>query len=291
MKEQDKFMKIGLLLEGGGMRGLYTAGVLDVFMENDLKIDGIVGVSAGALFGMNYKSKQIGRVLRYNKKYVKDKNYMGLYSLFTTGNIMNEDFCFNRIVNELDPVDFETFKNTNVDFYAVVTNIQTGKAEYIKIEDLKNSNSIEILRASGSMPFVSKPVLVNNKTYLDGGIADSIPIDKIMSMNFDKIIVVLTRPLEYRKKRTNRIFPKIYYRKYPNFVETINNRYKKYNEELDKILELEKNGKIFVIRPSKLIDIKRVEKDSDKIQAMYDLGRNDTLNLMDKISDYISNAT
>ncbi len=284
-------MKIGLLLEGGGMRGLYTAGVLDVFMENDLKIDGIVGVSAGALFGMNYKSKQIGRVLRYNKKYVKDKNYMGLYSLFTTGNIMNEDFCFNRIVNELDPVDFETFKNTNVDFYAVVTNIQTGKAEYIKIEDLKNSNSIEILRASGSMPFVSKPVLVNNKTYLDGGIADSIPIDKIMSMNFDKIIVVLTRPLEYRKKRTNRIFPKIYYRKYPNFVETINNRYKKYNEELDKILELEKNGKIFVIRPSKLIDIKRVEKDSDKIQAMYDLGRNDTLNLMDKISDYISNAT
>ncbi len=284
-------MKIGLLLEGGGMRGLYTAGVLDVFMENDLKIDGIVGVSAGALFGMNYKSKQIGRVLRYNKKYVKDKNYMGLYSLFTTGNIMNEDFCFNRIVNELDPVDFETFKNTNVDFYAVVTNIQTGKAEYIKIEDLKNSNSIEILRASGSMPFVSKPVLVNNKTYLDGGIADSIPIDKIMSMNFDKIIVVLTRPLEYRKKRTNRIFPKIYYRKYPNFVETINNRYKKYNEELDKILELEKNGKIFVIRPSKLINIKRVEKDSDKIQAMYDLGRNDTLNLMDKISDYISNAT
>lgn len=284
-------MKIGLLLEGGGMRGLYTAGVLDVFMENDLKIDGIVGVSAGALFGMNYKSKQIGRVLRYNKKYVKDKNYMGLYSLFTTGNIMNEDFCFNRIVNELDPVDFETFKNTNVDFYAVVTNIQTGKAEYIKIEDLKNSNSIEILRASGSMPFVSKPVLVNNKTYLDGGIADSIPIDKIMSMNFDKIIVVLTRPLEYRKKRTNRIFPKIYYRKYPNFVETINNRYKKYNEELDKILELEKNGKIFVIRPSKLIDIKRVEKDTNKIQEMYDLGKSDTLNLMDKISDYISNAT
>lgn len=284
-------MKIGLLLEGGGMRGLYTAGVLDVFMENDLKIDGIVGVSAGALFGMNYKSKQIGRVLRYNKKYVKDKNYMGLYSLFTTGNIMNEDFCFNRIVNELDPVDFETFKNTNVDFYAVVTNIQTGKAEYIKIEDLKNSNSIKILRASGSMPFVSKPVLVNNKTYLDGGIADSIPIDKIMSMNFDKIIVVLTRPLEYRKKRTNRIFPKIYYRKYPNFVETINNRYKKYNEELDKILELEKNGKIFVIRPSKLIDIKRVEKDTNKIQEMYDLGKSDTLNLMDKISDYISNAT
>lgn len=279
-------MKVGLLLEGGGMRGLYTAGVLDVFMENDIEINGIVGVSAGALFGMNYKSKQIGRVLRYNKKYAQDKNYMGLHSLITTGNIMNEDFCFNRIVNELDPVDFETFKNSKVDFYAVVTNIETGEAEYIKIEDLKDKDSVEVLRASGSMPFVSKPVIVNNKIYLDGGIADSIPIDKIMSMNYDRVIVVLTRPLEYRKKRTNKLLPKVYYRKYPNFVETINNRYKKYNEELDKILELEKEGKIFVIRPSKLIDIKRVEKDSNKIQEMYDLGKNDTLNLLEKIRLY-----
>lgn len=284
-------MRIGLLLEGGGMRGLYTAGVLDVFMENDIKINGIVGVSAGALFGMNYKSKQIGRVLRYNKKYARDKNYMGLHSLITTGNIMNEDFCFNRIVNELDPVDFETFKNSEVDFYAVVTNVETGKAEYIKIEDLKDKDSVEILRASGSMPFVSKTVIVNSKVYLDGGIADSIPIDKIMSMNFDKIIVVLTRPLEYRKKRKNKILTQVYYRKYPNFVETINNRYKRYNEELDKILELEKAGKIFVIRPSKLVNIKRVEKDINKIQEMYDLGRSDTVNLLDKMSDYISNAT
>lgn len=284
-------MRIGLLLEGGGMRGLYTAGVLDVFMENDIKINGIVGVSAGALFGMNYKSKQIGRVLRYNKKYARDKNYMGLHSLITTGNIMNEDFCFNRIVNELDPVDFETFKNSEVDFYAVVTNVETGKAEYIKIEDLKDKDSVEILRASGSIPFVSKTVIVNSKVYLDGGIADSIPIDKIMSMNFDKIIVVLTRPLEYRKKRKNKILTQVYYRKYPNFVETINNRYKRYNEELDKILELEKAGKIFVIRPSKLVNIKRVEKDINKIQEMYDLGRSDTVNLLDKMSDYISNAT
>lgn len=239
-------MKTGLLLEGGAMRGLYTAGVLDVFMENNIKIDGIVGVSAGALFGMNYKSKQIGRVLRYNKKYAGNRNYMGLYSFLTTGNIMNEDFCFKRIVNELDPIDYETFKKTDVDFYAVVTNIETGKAEYVKIDDLKDKNNLEILRASGSMPFVSKPVVVNNKKYLDGGIADSIPIDKIMSMGFDRIIVVLTRPSDYRKKKTNQAFPKIYYRKYPNFAKTINERYKKYNEELDKISELEKNDKILV---------------------------------------------
>lgn len=280
-------MKTGLLLEGGAMRGLYTAGVLDVFMENDVEIDGIVGVSAGALFGMNYKSKQIGRVLRYNKKYAKNKNYMGLYSFLTTGNIMNEDFCFKKIVNELDPIDYDTFKKSEVEFYAVVTNIETGKAEYIRIDDLKDRNNLEILRASGSMPFVSKPVIVNNKKYLDGGIADSIPIDKITSMDFDKIIVVLTRPESYRKKKTNQTFPKIYYRKYPNFAKTINNRYKKYNEELDKVSKLEEEGKIFVIRPSKLLKIKRIEKDSDKLQEMYDLGRDDTLNLLNKIKKYL----
>ncbi len=280
-------MKTGLLLEGGAMRGLYTAGVLDVFMENDVKIDGIVGVSAGALFGMNYKSKQIGRVLRYNKKYAKNKNYMGVYSFLTTGNIINEDFCFKRIVNELDPIDYDTFKKSEVEFYAVVTNIETGKAEYIKIEDLKDRNNLEILRASGSMPFVSKPVMVNNKKYLDGGIADSIPMDKITSMDFDRIIAVLTRPESYRKKKTNQTFPKIYYRKYPNFAKTINNRYKKYNEELDKVSKLEEEGKIFVIRPSKLLKIKRIEKDSDKLQEMYDLGRDDTLNLLNKIKKYL----
>lgn len=256
-------------------------------MKNNIKIDGIVGVSAGALFGMNYKSKQIGRVLRYNKKYAGNRNYMGFYSFLTTGNIMNEDFCFKRIVNELDPIDYETFKKTNVEFYAVVTNIETGKAEYIKLDDLKDRNNLEILRASGSMPFVSKPVIVNNKKYLDGGIADSIPIDKIMSMGFDRVIVVLTRPISYRKKKTNQTFPKIYYRKYPKFAETINNRYKKYSEELEKISELEKEGKIFVIRPSKLVKIKRIEKDSNKLQEMYDLGKNDTLKVLDKLDKYI----
>ena len=279
-------MKVGLLLEGGAMRCLYTEGVIDVFLENEIKIDGIVGVSAGALFGINYKSKQVGRGLRYSKKYAKNKDYMGLYSFLTTGNIMNEDFCFKKIVNELDPLDYETFKNSDIEFYAVVTNLETGEAEYIKIDDLKNKNNLEILRASGSMPFVSKPVVVNNKKYLDGGIADSIPIDKIMSMGFDKVIVVLTRHIDYKKKKSNQTFPKIYYRKYPNFAKAINNRYKKYNEELEKISELEKEGKIFVIRPSKLVKIKRIEKDSNKLQEMYDLGRENTLNLLDKILNF-----
>ena len=280
-------MKTGLLLEGGGMRCLYTAGILDIFMKNNIKIDGIVAVSAGALFGMNYKSKQIGRILRYNKKYAGNKNYMGLYSFITTGNIINEEFCFKKIVNELDPIDYDTYKNSDVDFYAVVTNLETGKAEYIKIDDLQDKNSLEYLRASGSMPFISKPVTINNKKYLDGGIADSIPIDKIMNMGFDKVIVVLTRPIDYKKKKSNQTFPKIYYKKYPKFVESINNRYKKYNEELQTISKLEEKGKILVIRPSKLVKIIRVEKDKEKIQEMYDLGTADALKSLTKINQFL----
>lgn len=280
-------MKVGLLLEGGAMRGLYTAGVLDVLMQNNVKVDGIVGVSAGALFGMNYKSKQIGRVLRYNKKYCKNKNYMGLYSWLTTGNIMNEEFCFTKIVNELDPIDFETYKNSSEEFYAVVTNIETGKAEYIKIQDFDSKKNIEYLRASGSMPYVSKPVVIDGVKYLDGGIADSIPIEKTMSMDFDKIIVVLTRPIDYRKKKGNKLLPKIAYKKYPNFADTIINRYKKYNEQVEKILELEKKEKIFVFRPSRLVEIKRIEKDEEKIQEMYDLGVNDCKEKIVGLREYL----
>lgn len=280
-------MKTGLLLEGGAMRGLYTAGILDVFMEKGIKIDGIIGVSAGALFGMNYKSKQIGRVLRYNKKYAKSKQYMGFYSLISTGDIMNREFCFNKIVNELDPVDFETFKNSEVEFYAVVTNMETGKPEYIKIDDLKDKVQLEYLRASGSMPYVSKPVIIKGKKYLDGGISDSIPIEKIMNMGFDKIIVILTRPIEYRKKKGNEKIPQIYYRKYPKLVETINNRYKMYNEEVEKVIQLEKEKKIFVIRPSRTVGIKRIERDIDKIQEMYDLGKSDIQEKMDGLLNYL----
>lgn len=273
-------MTTGLLLEGGAMRGLYTAGVLDIFMQNNISIDGIIGVSAGALFGMNYKSKQMGRVLRYNKRFASNKNYMGLHSLITTGNIMNKDFCFNRLVNDLDPVNFEAYKNGKEDFYAVVTNMATGKAEYIKIDDLKKEDQMEYLRASGSMPFLSKPVIVNGKSYLDGGIADSIPIKKLMDMGYDKNIVVLTRPEGYRKKKSNTFIPQMYYGKYPNLTESINNRYQVYNQQLDMITDLEAAGKIFVLRPSRFVNIQRIERDLEKIQEMYDLGREDALKKM-----------
>ena len=280
-------MKIGLLLEGGAMRGIYTAGVLDVFMEKKIEFDGIIGVSAGALFGINYKSKQIGRVLRYNKKYIKNKNYMGYYSYIKTGNVMNKDFCFNKLINELDPVDFDTFKNSKEEFWAVVTNIETGRPEYIKIDDLKNERQVEYLRASGSMPFVSKPIEIDGHKYLDGGISDSIPIEKILEMGYDKIVVVLTRPINYRKKKKRNLYTELYYKKYPNLVKVIKERYLKYNAQLEKVKQLEDEKRIFVLRPSRKIDIKRLEKDLDKIQEMYDLGKSDILANLEALNNYL----
>lgn len=282
-------MKVGLLLEGGAMRGLYTVGALDVLMKNNINFDGIVGVSAGALFGINYKSKQPGRALRYNLKYAKEKNYMGWYSFLKTGDIMNKDFCFNKLVNELDPIDYDTFKKSTEEFWAVVTNIETGKPEYIKVDDLKKNEQIEALRASGSMPFVSNPVEIDGKKYLDGGIADSIPIDKIMDMGFDKVVVILTRTMGYRKEKGNQLLAKLKYRKYPNFIKTIENRYLMYNEELDKIESLENDNKIFVIRPSRKVNIKRIEKDNSRIQEMYDLGYEDMSQKLKELNRYLNN--
>jgi len=273
-----------LILEGGAMRGLYSAGVLDVFMKNNINVDVIYGVSAGALFGLNYKSRQIGRALRYNLKYANEKNYMGLYSLVTTGDIMNKDFCFKKLVYELDKLDFETYKNNPVDFYAVVTNLQTGKPEYIKIDDAQKD--MEYFRASGSMPFVSNPVEINGNLYLDGAMSDAVPFKKVLETDCEKIIVVLTRPSGYRKKKSYLPY-KLIYGKFPNLVETAKNYYKEYNDTMDLIDKYESENKIIVLRPSELVRMKRVEKDKNKLQKMFDLGVSDCINKLDKIKEYV----
>ena len=279
--------KVALVLAGGGLRGLYTAGVLDILMEKKIKVDCIIGVSAGALFGINYLSKQPGRVIRYNKKYCKDKNYMGLHCLIKTGNIMNKDFCFNKLVNELDPFDFETFSKSKVKFYATVTNVKTGKAEYIPISNLKDEIEMEYLRATGSMPLVSKLVEVNGEKYLDGAVADSIPVLKAMDMGYDKIIVVETRVANYRMPHKKRPYAKLWYRKYPNFLNAFINRDKMYNATLDIIDKFEKEKKIYVLKPSKYIKISRIEKNPDIMDLQYNLGREDCLQHLDELKAYI----
>ncbi|MBR1620394.1 patatin family protein [bacterium] len=276
--------KVALVLEGGAMRGLYTAGVLDVFMENDIKVDTIFGVSAGALFGINYKSNQIGRALRYNLKYAHDKRYMGMYSLITTGDVMNRDFCFNKLVYELDPFDIETYNNSKVEFYAVVTNVESGKAEYIEIKD--GGKDLEYLRASGSMPFVSNLVEINGNKYLDGAVSDPIPFKKALDTGYEKIIVIQTRPSDYTKTKSWLPFGLVY-KKYPEFVKTAQNAYINYNKTLNLIRKYENDGKIIVLRPSEKIKMRRVEKNLNKLQAIYNVGVKDCKEKLPKIKKYI----
>ncbi|AFF23920.1 TPA: patatin family protein [Pasteurella multocida] len=279
-------MKVGLVLEGGGMRAMFTAGVLDVFLTENVQVDGIVAVSAGVLFGVNYPAKQYGRALRYNKKYLNDKRYMGWHSLLTTGNIVNKDFAFYELPFTLDPFDAETFRQSKIDFYATLTNVQTGKAEYVKLDDV--FNEMEVLRATSAMPFVSKMVEINGQYYLDGGIADSIPLKKCQALGYDKIIVVLTRPLEYRKKPTPSWIFNLFYRDYPHLVEKLKTRYQNYNDTVEEIIRLNNNKDIFVIRPSHHLPISRIEKDVEKVQAMYDLGITDAKREMAALKAFLS---
>lgn len=279
-------MKVGLVLEGGGMRAMFTAGVLDVFLTENVQVDGIVAVSAGVLFGVNYPAKQYGRALRYNKKYLNDKRYMGWHSLLTTGNIVNKDFAFYELPFTLDPFDAETFRQSKIDFYATLTNVQTGEAEYVKLDDV--FNEMEVLRATSAMPFVSKMVEINGQYYLDGGIADSIPLKKCQTLGYDKIIVVLTRPLEYRKKPTPSWIFNLFYRDYPHLVEKLKTRYQNYNDTVEEIIRLNNNKDIFVIRPSHHLPISRIEKDVEKVQAMYDLGITDAKREMAALKAFLS---
>ena len=280
-------MKVGLVLEGGGMRALFTAGVLDALLDvKELDIDGIVGVSAGALFGVNYVSGQKERAIRYNKKYARDKRYMGLYSWITTGNAVNEEFAFYEIPFKLDVFNQEKFKQSKIDFYVVMTNVESGKPEYVLIKDV--FKQMEYLRATSALPFASKIIEINGKKYLDGGISDSIPIDYCESLGYDKIILVLTRPENTHKEDKLNFLYKLVYRKYPNLVERLINMGKDYEIVLKKIKDLENENKIFVIRPPKVLKIGRLEKNEDKIQNVYDIGLNTGIKEIDNLLNYLN---
>lgn len=279
--------KTCLVLEGGAMRGMYTAGVLDTLMQNNIKFDAIIGVSAGALFGINYKSNQKGRAYRYNMRYINDKEYIGLYSYLTTGNIMNKSFCFDKLVNELDKFDYQAFKNNKTKFYVVVTNLLTGTPEYQELTDLNDQNQMEYLRASGSMQYVSKPVKINNNYYLDGATGDSIPIKYMEKLGFNKIIVVGTRPEGYQKQYKPQP-SKIFYKKYPKFIKALSNRPSMYNETIKYIEKKANNHEIIFIRPSQDLKVKRIEKNKKKLSSLYTLGQNNTKEIISTINKYLT---
>ena len=269
------------------MRGMYTAGVLDVFMERGITFDGVIGVSAGALFGVNLLSRQAGRVIRYNKRFNADPNYLGLRPLLRTGNIVDTEYAYHRVPYELDVFDDETYRASCIPFYAVVTDVETGEPEYIKVDSV--FEQMDVLRASGSMPFVSKPVEINGKKYLDGAITDSIPFEKFVEMGYERLVVVLTKPDGYVKKPMSPLLTQMFYaHAYPKFAEKVRDRHVMYNASTARLGELEQAGKVLVLRPSQHIKISRVEKDPDKLQALYDVGVRDAQDKQEQIRQFLT---
>ena len=276
----------GLVLEGGGFRGMYTCGVIDVFMENHIDFDQVVGVSAGAAFGCNIKSRQIGRALRYNKRFCRDPRYSGLKSFIKTGDLYNKEFAYGIVPTILDPFDTKTFKENPLRFTLVCTDIHTGKPIYHEIEN-GDATDIEWIRASASIPIVSKPVKLDGYELLDGGVRDSIPVNWMLERS-SKTVVVLTRDKSYRKKPMKYInLLKKAFKGYPKLQKALENRHIVYNETLDRIEQLEREGRIFVIRPSKPIECTMIEKDPNHLQEIYDIGRKDALNYLNDLKEYL----
>ncbi|MBO6242363.1 MAG: patatin family protein [Butyrivibrio sp.] len=275
-------MKKGLVMEGGAMRGMFTCGVLDVLMENGISFDGAVGVSAGATFGCNIKSGQIGRALRYNKKYCTDYRYHSIRSLITTGDIYNVSFCYDELPYKLDKWDIDVFKNNPMEFYCVATDINTGKAVYHKCETGEKSDIVWI-QASASMPLVSRPVEIDGGLYLDGGISDSIPLKFMEGLGYDKILVIETQPRDYVKEKQKYMpLVRLMLRKYPNMIKCMEERYLMYNEEKRYIREKEERGEIEVIRPLKPLNVSPVEKNPDELERVYQLGREAALKYLNR---------
>ena len=268
-------MKKGLIMEGGAMRGLFTAGVTDILMENKIEFDGAVGVSAGAAFGCNVKSKQIGRALRYNVSYCNDKRYCSLHSLITTGDLFGAEFCYHTLPDKLDIFDKETFYSNPMEFYVVCTDVLTGKPFYKKIEKEDADNFGEWVRASASLPLISRIVEIEGRKFLDGGISDSIPIKFMESVGYERNVVILTRPKDYLKTPSKSMkLIKHILRKYPNLVKTLENRSDMYNKTIEYICEKEEKGELFVIRPEEMLPIERMETNPEKLKIVYEIGRN-----------------
>lgn len=280
-------MKKGLVLEGGAMRGLFSAGIMDVMFENGIRFDGMIGVSAGAAFGCNFKSKQPGRAIRYNKKYCKDRRYCSYWSWLSTGNIFGADFCYRELPLELDIFDIEAFEKNPLEFYMVCTDVENGNALYKKCEKA-DADCFEYMRASASMPLVSKMVAVGGRKYLDGALADSIPLKFFESIGYNRNIVILTQPQGYVKHPS--VFQEILrfvYRKYPELVKVMTNRHNIYNETVHYIEEKAEKGEILLLRPDGKLPVKRMCKNPEILQQTYNIGRELAVRRLKEIKKFL----
>jgi len=284
----EKTVKKGLILEGGAMRGMFTAGVLDVFMENGIEFDGAVGVSAGATFGCNFKSKQIGRAIRYNKRFAKDWRYCSFRSLIFTGDMYGAKFCYDTLPKELDKMDFENYKKTPMDFYCVVSDCRTGKPLYKKLETC-DDHDLLWMRASASMPLVSRLVKVDGYRLLDGGMTDSIPLTFFEEMGYNRNLVILTQPKEYKKKPASFMsLIALALHKYPAIVEAMRHRHEVYNEEKSLVFEKAARGELMVICPDSPLGISRTESDPEKLEGVYQEGRRIAQARLEEVKKYLA---
>ena len=283
-------MKTGLVLEGGAMRGMFTAGVLDVLMEHNIQLDGAVGVSAGAVFGCNYKSHQIGRTIRYNTECCTDKRYASFGNLLRTGNLYSEQFCYHTVPEKLDPFDTEAFRENPMDFFVVCTDVRTGDPIYRKCRT-GDAEDIQWMQASASMPLAAKIVKIGHYQLLDGGVADSIPVRFFESIGYKRNLIILTQPKGFVKQK-NKMLPLIRarYVRYPAFVEAVADRHQRYNETLAYISMLEQSGRAFVIRPPIPLEIPSMERDPAQLRRVYETGRAVAQIQIDKIAAYVEES-
>lgn len=281
-------MKTGLVMEGGGMRGMFTAGVIDVFMEKGITFDGAVGTSAGVVFGANIKSQQHGRAIRYNLRFAKDKRYCSFWSLATTGDIFGEEFCYQAILHELDPFDLKAFAANPMVFYACATSTDTGKAVYRNVSK-GTDEDMKWFRASSSMPLVSRPVEIRGKTYLDGGLSDSVPLRFLEKKGYEKNVVVLTQPLDYVKK-PNKLVPaaKVILKDYPAVISAMENRHKKYNRTYKYIKNQGEAGNCFIICPKEKLKIGNICHDTDVLVRVYEAGRAAAFDALPAMEKYLA---
>lgn len=264
--------KVGLVLEGGGMRGVFTAGVLDFFLDKNLSFDTCLGVSAGSCHACSYLSGQRRRAYKVNVDYLEDENYCSFKSLLKTGDLFGVEMCYKKIPEELNPYDYLAFEKNPTEFYAVVTNCRTGEAEYKRVKNMRQG--IYFVRASSSLPLLARTVWIQGEPYLDGGISDSIPIVKSQEMGNQKNVVVLTRDRQYRKS-ANRMMPLLkarYQKEFPRLVEKMQTRHILYNQTLDYLYQEEKKGNVLILAPEHPVEIGRIEKDKEKLEKLYQEG-------------------
>lgn len=279
-------MKKGLVLEGGAMRGLFTSGILDVMMETGIEPDGLIGVSAGAAFGCNYKSRQPGRAIRYNKRYARDKRYCSWQSWLKTGDLFNAEFGYHVIPKKYDLFDDKAFEQNPMEFYAVCTDVETGLPVYKKLEE-STPLTYDWIRASASMPLASKVVELEGMKVLDGGVADSIPLQYFESIGYDRNVVILTQPEGYVKEHNRlMLLMRIALRKYPKMIEALDQRHIMYNRQLDYVRQAELEGRCIVIRPDDKLPIGHISHDPEEMQRVYELGRDTGLRNIDRLKEF-----